>query len=117
MIRRNTALESLAGIFLLVALVAIIGALVLFGIRLLGLNRTPSHLITVPNDFPSVQAAIDAAVPGDIIRVRAGTYVENLTLNKPVSLIAESFDQINPVNNTTIIDGGGKGPAILIPAG
>jgi hypothetical protein len=32
-------------------------------------------------------------------------------------LTAEVFDQINPVNNQTIIDGGGKGPAILIPAG
>lgn len=117
MIRRNSALENLAGLFLLIALVAIIAAIIVFGIRLFGLNRPPSHLIVVPDNFPTIQEAVNAAVPGDIVRVRAGIYVENLTLDKPISLTAEGFDQINPVNNLTIIDGGGKGPAILIPAG
>lgn len=117
MIRRYTPLETLAGVFLIIALIAIIGVLVLFGIRLLGVNRPPSHLLIVPDNFATIQEAVNAAAPGDIIRVKAGTYVENLTLSKPVSLVAESFDQVNPVNNTTIIDGGGTGPAILIPAG
>jgi hypothetical protein len=118
MIRRYTPLETLAGVFLIIALVAIIGVLVLFGIRLFNLSRpAASHLLTVPDNFATIQEAINAAVPGDIVRVRAGTYIENLTLSKPVSLVAESFDQINPVNNTVIIDGGGTGPAILIPAG
>jgi hypothetical protein len=34
-----------------------------------------------------------------------------------VTLTAESFDQLNPVNNTTVIDGMGGAAAILIPAG
>src|ERR1044071_1337591 len=117
MVRRYTPLETLAGVFLIIALIAIVGVLVLFGIRLLGLNRPASHLLIVPDNFASIQEAINAAAPGDIVRVRAGTYVENLTLSKPISLVAESFDQVNPVNNTTIIDGGSTGPAILIPAG
>ncbi len=117
MIRRNTPLETLAGVFLIIALVAIIGALVMFVVRAIGLNRPSSHLLNVPGDYATIQTAINAAVPGDIIRVKAGTYVENLTLDKPVSLIAESFDQINPLNNTTMIDGGTGGATILIPAG
>lgn len=49
--------------------------------------------------------------------MRSGVYNESLTLNKPVSLIAERFDEINPANNTTIIDGGGRATTILIPSG
>src|ERR1051325_5157792 len=118
MVRRYTPLETLAGVFLVIALVAIIAVLVLFGIRLFNLSRpASSHLLVVPDDYATIQEAINAATSGDIVRVRAGTYVENLTLSKPISLVAESFDQVNPVNNTTIIDGGSTGPAILIPAG
>lgn len=117
MIRRNSALENLAGVFLLLALVAFVAAVVMFGIRFIGMNNPPSNVITVPNDFATIQEAIGAAKAGDIIRVAAGIYTENLTLDKPVSLIAENFDQINPVNNGTIIDGGASGAAILIPAG
>src|SRR5512141_1052475 len=49
-------------------------------------------VIRVPDDYKTIQAAIDAANPGDMIQVRAGVYNENLTLNKPVSLVAETFD-------------------------
>ncbi len=116
MVRRYTPLETLAGVFLVIALIAIVGVLVLFGIRLLNLSRpATSHLLIVPDNYATIQEAINAAEPGDIVRVRAGTYIESLTLTKPISLVAESFDQINPVNNTTVIDGGGTGPAILIP--
>jgi hypothetical protein len=44
-------------------------------------------------------------------------YNENLTLNKPVSLVAETFDPVNPANNQTVIDGGGGAVTILIPPG
>ncbi len=74
-------------------------------------------LIRVPEDYPTIQTAINAAEPGDIIQVGAGIYNENLVLDKAVSLTAESFDQINPVNNRTVIDGMGGNAAILIPSG
>jgi len=74
-------------------------------------------LIKVPGDYPTIQSAINASRPGDIIQVSTGVYNENLTLDKPVSLVAESFDEINPVNNSTIIDGGGLGTTIFIPPG
>lgn len=57
-------------------------------------------IITVPDDYPTIQAAINAAISGDTIYARSGLYYENVILNKTVSLIGED-------NNTTIIDGSG----------
>jgi len=54
--------------------------------------------IVVPDDYPTIQEAINAATPGDTIFVRAGTYYENVVVNKTVSLIGED-------KTTTIIDG------------
>jgi parallel beta-helix repeat protein len=53
-----------------------------------------------PADFSSIQEAINAASPGDTIYVKAGTYYEQVVLNKSVSLIGENKE-------TTIIDGNG----------
>lgn len=36
---------------------------------------------SVPGDFATVQAAIDAAEPGDVVEVDVGTYTENLVLD------------------------------------
>ncbi|WP_462273201.1 right-handed parallel beta-helix repeat-containing protein [Methanohalophilus sp.] len=39
-------------------------------------------------DHEYIQAAIDAASPGDIVEVSPGTYVETITINKSIRLIA-----------------------------
>ena len=54
--------------------------------------------IIVPDDYERIQWAIGNSSDGDIIFVRAGTYYEQVIVNKTVSLIGE-----NP--NTTIIEG------------
>ena len=36
--------------------------------------------IVVPDDYPTIQGAIDAAVTGDVVVVRAGIWVENIDL-------------------------------------
>jgi len=59
-----------------------------------------------PADFTSVQDAINAASDGDTIQVRAGTYYENLVVNKTVSLVGEN-------RSTTIIYGDGTRAVIL----
>lgn len=40
----------------------------------------------VPSDYATIQAAIDAATPGDLILIAPGNYAENLIMYKPVKL-------------------------------
>jgi parallel beta-helix repeat protein len=51
-------------------------------------------------NFTTIQAAVDAAQPGDTIFVYNGTYHEDVLLNKSVTLTGED-------RNTTIINGTG----------
>src|SRR5262245_65393719 len=52
----------------------------------------------------SIQAAIDAASPGDTILVGPGTYNESLTINKSIHLISRDGA------GSTIINGVGNNP-------
>jgi len=106
-----------ASLGMIVALTVIAALLIVIIVRAYQVARqnAAGALIRVPADYATIQAAIDAAEPGDVIQVSAGVYAENLILNKPVSLVAEVYDQINPVNNQTIIDGRGGAAVILIP--
>ncbi|MBS7621638.1 right-handed parallel beta-helix repeat-containing protein, partial [Candidatus Bathyarchaeota archaeon] len=63
--------------------------------------------IIVPTDYQTIQEAINAANPGDTILVLEGTYIENIVINKTISLIGE-----NP--QTTIIDGNKTGTVIKV---
>jgi parallel beta-helix repeat protein len=65
--------------------------------------------VVVPDDFPTIQQAIDAASAGDTVYVRASTYYEHLTIGK--SLTIEGEDR-----NTTIVDGSGSGNVIYASA-
>jgi parallel beta-helix repeat protein len=66
-------------------------------------------IIEVPGDYPTIQQAVDAADPGDIIQVASGTYYENVVIDKShLALIGEDRD--------TTIDGGGENYAICITA-
>ena len=59
--------------------------------------------ITVPDDFTTIQEAINNASEGDTILVRSGTYSEHLVVNKTVSLIGENRN-ITILNGTTYND-------------
>jgi parallel beta-helix repeat protein len=54
--------------------------------------------IWVPYDYPTIQAAINAADPGDVIHVASGTY-DPIVVNKTVSLIAEGEAIIDGSHN------------------
>ncbi len=65
--------------------------------------------ITVPDDYTSIQLAIDNANNGDTIFVKQGTYFENVIINKSITLIGEN-------KITTILNGKGSGNIITISA-
>jgi hypothetical protein len=45
--------------------------------------------IVVPDDYPSIQQAVDNAHDGDTIYVRYGHYGENVVIRKPLTLVGE----------------------------
>jgi len=77
-----------------------------FNLRLSGAQPAT---IVVPDDYPTIQEAIDAANPGDTIYVRSGIYEGNVYVSKSLSLIGEC-------KNTTVIVGDGRGNVVDIVA-
>jgi len=68
--------------------------------------------LRVPGQFPTIQGAIDASRPGDVVLVGPGTYVESLNIEDKGLLTLES--EAGP--ESTIIDGGGAYQVIRIYA-
>ena len=66
--------------------------------------------VRVPEDFTSIQAAIDAAMPGDRVLVNDGTYNEFLVVDKPLKL-----ESVNGYTNT-VITGASFNPTVLVQA-
>jgi len=54
-----------------------------------------TNVIWVPDDYPTIQGAINHANLGDTIKVRAETYYENVIVNKTVRLIGEGLPTID----------------------
>lgn len=85
-----------------------------------GSNQSGTELGTQQSPFRSVQAAIDAAVNGDEIRVATGTYVENLRIEGKAILLngGYSADWVRDVaaNQTTLSSAGGNAVLNLIEA-
>src|SRR5262245_13239140 len=60
--------------------------------------------IVVPRDFPTIQAAVDAAAPGDTIHIQGGIYTEEVVIGKDLDLRGAG------AGATTI-----QSPAVLTP--
>ena len=71
--------------------------------------RTDTSTLIVPDDYPSIQEAVNAANPGDTVYVRAGTYYEHVVVDEPISLVGED-------RSTTKIDGSGIGTVVNVTA-
>lgn len=61
-------------------------------------NRT----LVVPEMYSTITSAINAARSGDTVYVKSGKYIENILIDKPLTLSGED-------RKSTIIDGGGRG--------
>lgn len=75
-------------------------------ITILSASANPG-VINVPNDYPTIQAAINAATSGDTIQVASGTYLERVVVNKSLTL----------VGNGAVIDGEKKGNVLTVNVG
>ncbi len=63
--------------------------------------------IKVPADYRTIQKAVEAAMPGDVIDVSPGTYTENVVMNKPLTISA-------PYGHSIIHAANSSFPCILI---
>lgn len=70
--------------------------------------RAVSSTITVPDDYSTIQEAINHASDGDTIFVRAGTYNESVIINRTVSLLGENRETtiIQAANSSIYVQGG-----------
>jgi nitrous oxidase accessory protein len=52
--------------------------------------KAQSKTIVVPDNYPTIQAAIDNANAGDTVFVRSGSYDQNVSIGKSINLIGEN---------------------------
>lgn len=62
-------------------------------------QRSGRSILRVPADYPTIQAAVDAARPGALVLVAPGTYREAVTVTSPDIVIR------GEERNTTVLDG------------
>jgi len=88
-------------------------------------SASAAQLVVAPNKtecpnaaFTQVQAAINAANPGDHIRICPGTYAEQLTIAKPLDIDADNDAILQPgpivQNTTSLFDASPIAAAILV---
>jgi len=65
-----------------------------------------SHQLRVPADFATIQAAIDAAQPGETVAVAPGTYTESVKLRTGVCLLGSGA-------RSTVLDARGEGRTLV----
>jgi hypothetical protein len=77
-------------------------------------------LIRVPNDYPSILLAINAAGAGDTVAVAEGLYTEHVTMKPVVRLLGgwrSDFAVRDPLLHPTVIDARGLMSAIVVQSG
>ncbi|HEY4691383.1 MAG TPA: right-handed parallel beta-helix repeat-containing protein [Anaerolineae bacterium] len=96
-----------------------LAVLVAAGLLILSTVAAPAPVfaatIRIPQDYPTIQAGINAARDGDLVLVSPGTYTEQLTLSGKTIILASQYHTTGDEHliNDTIIDGG-RGAAITV---
>jgi len=83
--------------------------LTMFGAMFVTPVAADSKILRVPENYSTIQAAVDAANPGDTIQVASGIYFENVKVGKSVKIVGEGSE-------TTIIDGNGTDTVVRVTA-
>jgi parallel beta-helix repeat protein len=79
--------------------------IVLASVLFLPPRALASATIRVPADYPTIQAAVDAANPGDTISVAAGTLSEQVTIGKNLTLTGAGADSTTIHAPATLVGG------------
>ena len=86
---------------------------VVLGLAVLGYAGAPGgaasksqqglYFVRVPQDFPTIQAAVDAVAEGGTVLIGPGTYQENIRINKSIRLVGsyQGSVRIQPKEDTT----------------
>lgn len=98
--------KAVSGIMLTLLLTSMLT--LTFNIQPAKAEPEPSTIV-VPDDYQTIQEAINSANTGDTVFVKKGIYFENLVVNKTILLIGEEKE-------TTVINGNKTEDAIYITA-
>ncbi len=74
-------------------------------VALLCATTAAADVLEVPSDFATIQAAVDAAAPGDTVRVGPGVWRENVVVSVPGLVLR---------GTRSVIDGSGEGPCVQV---
>ncbi|MEK6545941.1 MAG: hypothetical protein AABZ28_05375, partial [Nitrospinota bacterium] len=66
-----------------------VGLAIIFGM----VNIVDAAVLSVPSQYKTIQEAINTASSGDIIRVSAGTYKEQIELKAGITLRGEGYEK------------------------
>jgi hypothetical protein len=90
----------------------IVGLLAAFAVIVPLRQASGQTVINVPADTATIQAAIDASVPGDTVLVAPGTYFENIDFRgKAITVESAQGPEV------TILDGNLAGPVVTFTSG
>ncbi len=79
-------------------------------------HKSTSQVITIPTDYSSIQAGINAAIDGDTIVVLPGNYLENIYLQSKEITVGSMYllNKDTSYITQTVIDGNLNGSVITI---
>lgn len=92
----------------IILLLLLVFSLVLVDVSENNIVKAEENTVIVPDDYDTIQEAVDAANDGDIVFVKAGTYNGSVTIDKPLALIGEDKETTTilgdwELNGTTIL--------------
>ncbi|GIW03626.1 MAG: hypothetical protein KatS3mg059_0246 [Thermomicrobiales bacterium] len=81
-------------------------------------TATPGTTLRVPDQYPTIQAAINAAASGDLVLIAPGTYSENPVIAGKVITLASHFFTTGDTSfiDATILQGNGSSQGITVQA-